>query len=516
MLGKNAKLFFCGSMGVLVAAIAMAAWGFPKIVQSQINKNLQLENSSTMFEKWRVVPVPLTFKIYVFNVTNTDEVNEGAKPALDEIGPFVYKEYREKRILGYGENDTIRYMLKKTFYFDEEASAPLTQDDEVTVINYSYMAALLTVNDLMPAAVGLVNTALGSFFTNLTDPFMRVKVRDLFFDGIFLNCIGENSALSLVCGKIKADKQPNMRPAEDGSGFYFSMFNYLNTTESGPYDMVRGIENIHELGHIVGFDGAPTMRYWGDPYCGQLNGSDGSIFPPLNQIVPDRVYIFEPEICRSMSVGLVGERNIFNISSYLYEIDESVLASKLANRNNKCFCKKNWSANHDGCLLMGLINLAPCRGAPAIASLPHFYLGSEELLEYFEEGVKPEKEKHESFVYLDATTGVVIKGLQRIQFNIELRNMKSVPQLEKVPTGVFPLLWIEEGAEIPAELRQELHQAHTLLGYVEALRWAILGLAILLSLASGWCASRATGVGLCARQHNSVSFIGNNFDLNKG
>ncbi|CAH2210519.1 jg10820 [Pararge aegeria aegeria] len=428
-------------------------------------------------------------------------------------------EYRERRILSYGENDTIRYMLKKTFYFDKEASGVLTQDDEVTVINYSYMAALLTVNDLMPSAVGLVNIALGSFFSNLTDPFLRVKVRDLFFDGIFLNCVGEASALSLVCGKIKADKQPNMRLADDGNGFYFSMFNHLNTTEIGPFDMVRGTEDIQELGHIVAYSGAASMKHWGDPYCGQINGSDGSIFPPLNQIVPERIYTFEPEICRSLYVNLVGERNIFNISTYLYEIDESALASKLANPNNKCFCKKNWSANHDGCLLMGLLNLGPCKGAPAIASLPHFYLGSEELLEYFDGGISPDKEKHKSFVYLDATTGVVLKGVQRLQFNIELRNMKAVPQLENVQTGVFPMLWIEEGAEIPADLRQELQQAHTLLGYVEAIRWAILGLAIIVCVASAWCVSRSGGMSLCARQHNSVSFIltpGHHFDGNKG
>ncbi|CAH2208692.1 jg21356, partial [Pararge aegeria aegeria] len=53
--------------------------------------NLRLENSSAMFEKWRVIPVPLSFKVYVFNVSNAEEVNEGAKPILNEIGPYVYK-----------------------------------------------------------------------------------------------------------------------------------------------------------------------------------------------------------------------------------------------------------------------------------------------------------------------------------------------------------------------------------------------------------------------------------------
>lgn len=50
---------------------------------------------------------------------------------------------------------------------------------------------------------------------------------------------------------------------------------------------------------------------------------------------------------------------------------------------------------------MGVINLFPCQGADVIASLPHFYLASEELLEYFESGVSPDAGKHKSFVYLD-------------------------------------------------------------------------------------------------------------------
>ncbi|KOB65372.1 Sensory neuron membrane protein 2, partial [Operophtera brumata] len=93
---------------------------------------------------------------------------------------------------------------------------------------------------------------------------------------------------------------------------------------------------------------------------------------------------------------------------------------------------------------MGLLNLMACQGAPAIASLPHFYLASEELLEYFADGISPDKEKHNTYVYIDPVTGVVLKGVRRLQFNIELRQVPDVPQLRSVPTGLFPMLWLEE------------------------------------------------------------------------
>nr|WHS04477.1 sensory neuron membrane protein 2 [Protegira songi] len=508
MLGKHSKLIFAVSIGFLVVAIILASWGFQKIVDKQIQKNVQLENNSMMFDKWLKLPMPLDFKVYVFNVTNAEEVNKGEKPILKEIGPFVYKQYRERTILGYGPNDTIKYMLRKRFEFDPEASGGLTEDDEVTVVHFSYLAALLTVHDMMPSLVGVINKALEQFFPSLEDAFMRVKVRDLFFDGIYLSCDGDNAALGLVCGKIKADLPPTMRQAEGSNGFYFSMFSHMNRSETGPYEMNRGRDNVYELGNIVTYKGQHIMHMWGDKYCGQINGSDSSIFPPIKEgSVPKKIYTFEPDICRSLYVDLVGKKELFNISSYYYEISESALAAKSANHDNKCFCKKNWSANHDGCLLMGLLNLMPCQGAPAIASLPHFYLGSEELLEYFQSGIKPDREKHNSFVYIDPTTGVVLSGLKRLQFNIELRQIDIVPQLKNVPTGLFPMLWLEEGATIPESIRQELRDSHKLLGYVEVARWFLLTVAIIAVIASAIAVARANALLSWPRNSNSVSFI---------
>ncbi|KAJ2950825.1 hypothetical protein O0L34_g9096 [Tuta absoluta] len=507
MIGKQSRVCFGISFACLVVSIVLMVWGAPTIIKRQIQKNIQIDSSSQMFEKWRKIPFPLDFKIYVFNVTNAEDVNTGAKPKLAEIGPYVYKQYREKTILGYGPNDTVRYTLKKSYFFDANASGLLTEDDEVTVINFSYLAAILSVNDLLPSMVGMVNEALGEFFTNLTDPFLRIKVKDLFFDGIYLNCVGENSALGLVCGKIKSEPPPTMRPSEDGNGFYFSMFGHLNTTESGPYDMVRGRDNIYELGHIVSYANQSKMSVWGNRYCNQLNGSDSSIFPPIDESnVPQRMYTFEPDICRSLYASLVGKRTIFNLNAYYYEIDSSALAAKSTNPDNKCFCRRNWSANHDGCLIMGKLNLNPCQGAPAIASLPHFYLASEELLEYFSEGISPDKEKHNNYLYIDPVTGVVLKGVKRLQFNVELRNMPAAPQLAKVRTGLFPLLWIEEGAEIPPSIRDELAHSHSLISHVNAMAWIILALSLVAVVGSIIAVVRAGALPLWPR-NNSVSFI---------
>lgn len=37
------------------------------------------------------IPQPLNFKVFIFNVTNPNEVIEGGTPMVKEIGPYVYK-----------------------------------------------------------------------------------------------------------------------------------------------------------------------------------------------------------------------------------------------------------------------------------------------------------------------------------------------------------------------------------------------------------------------------------------
>lgn len=42
-------------------------------------------------DMWSVVPFPLDFKVYMFNITNPDEIKEGKKPRVQEVGPFFYE-----------------------------------------------------------------------------------------------------------------------------------------------------------------------------------------------------------------------------------------------------------------------------------------------------------------------------------------------------------------------------------------------------------------------------------------
>ena len=54
-------------------------------------QNINLQPGTELREMWSNFPDPVGFKVYLFNVTNPTEIQKGEKPALREVGPYVYE-----------------------------------------------------------------------------------------------------------------------------------------------------------------------------------------------------------------------------------------------------------------------------------------------------------------------------------------------------------------------------------------------------------------------------------------
>jgi hypothetical protein len=76
-------------------------------------------------------------------------------------------------------------------------------------------------------------------------------------------------------------------------------------------------------------------------------------------------------------------------------------------------------------------------------SFPHFYKGDPKLRESFE-GLKPEKDQHESYMDLNERLGFPLNGVQRFQFNLRMK--KS--DFSRIKTDlIVPILWMEVSLE---------------------------------------------------------------------
>lgn len=71
----------------------------------------------------------------MFNWTNPEDIyTKGVKPRFQEVGPFRFKEIKEKINVTWNENKTVTYRQRKLFYFHED-DGTLPLSTEITTIN---------------------------------------------------------------------------------------------------------------------------------------------------------------------------------------------------------------------------------------------------------------------------------------------------------------------------------------------------------------------------------------------
>ena len=81
---------------------------------------------------WKDLPVPITLRVYLFNITNAEEVaKKGAKPILNQVGPYVFEEYHHKYDeIWNNDNGTVTYkQMNKWIPVSENL------DELVTIVN---------------------------------------------------------------------------------------------------------------------------------------------------------------------------------------------------------------------------------------------------------------------------------------------------------------------------------------------------------------------------------------------
>ncbi|GBP43536.1 Sensory neuron membrane protein 1 [Eumeta japonica] len=87
-----------GAAGVFFFGLLFGWFLFPTLIKSQLKKvngnsfeEMSLSKKTDVRAMWAKVPFPIDFKIYIFNYTNPEEIQKGALPVVDEIGPYYFE-----------------------------------------------------------------------------------------------------------------------------------------------------------------------------------------------------------------------------------------------------------------------------------------------------------------------------------------------------------------------------------------------------------------------------------------
>lgn len=135
IFGGNANIwcFVLGSISFLSGFLLLL---YSEELQTFIIKSaLTLTPDSQAYEAWRINEPPLIMDIYFFNWTNAQDINKkGVKPRFEQVGPYRYKEIKEKINITWNSNDTISYRFVKRYHFMGKDS-PRPLEDVITSLN---------------------------------------------------------------------------------------------------------------------------------------------------------------------------------------------------------------------------------------------------------------------------------------------------------------------------------------------------------------------------------------------
>ncbi|CAG7816360.1 unnamed protein product, partial [Allacma fusca] len=214
------------------------------------------------------------------------------------------------------------------------------------------------------------NFILNNYFISQNETIIRrgVTVRDISFNGVEL----------IPMYGVLGDFTNAELPSEFGDGTLFAYFNGRNATPSEEFVVKRGTQRQEDLGRIVSFNNQRQLPWWTNPsitpgttqYCNEINGTDGTIFPPYVR-KDTTIRIFADIICRSIYMTFQKEHFLKGIDAYHFEVPWEMIEHPDVNEDNRCFCTDPGYNLAKNCL-RGIIRLFACKGgAPITISRPH-------------------------------------------------------------------------------------------------------------------------------------------------
>lgn len=455
MVLKSCCVYSVGVVSVLMLILGISlvlTSVFPHLVQSMVKKQVVLKNDTDAFEAWKDPPAHIYMQFYFFNLTNPQEVLDGERPAVVEIGPYTYREYRPMEQIDFQDNGTkVTAVNTKTYIFQRNMSRG-PESDLVRTVNIPGMTVMERFKDKFIEA-------------NLISAYMKGTGQGLFTT----RSVGE-LLWGYEDGLLKALK--TIRPDLDLDDV-FGLFYKNNASNDGEYVFFTGQQNYRDFSRVDMWKGESSLNWWTSDECNMINGTIGTGFHPVIT-KNDMLYIFSSDLCRSLYTVYEEDVTVKGISGYRFVPPSSVFANLTVNPDNAGFC-----VPAGNCLGSGLLNVSVCKeGAPIIMSSPHFYQADEKFAQDVF-GMTPNKEEHQTAIDINPLTGVVLQTAKRLQINVYVEQIPTFSQTGNVRTLVFPVAYLNESATIDDTAAKKLKAIGVQQNVVENIPFMLIGLAII-------------------------------------
>ncbi|XP_006885364.1 PREDICTED: lysosome membrane protein 2 isoform X1 [Elephantulus edwardii] len=454
-VGTLSLLLLVTSVTLLVARV------FQKAVDQAIGKNIVLKNGSEAFDSWEKPPLPVYTQFYFFNVTNPAEILNGEIPQVIEVGPYTYRQLRNKANIQFGDNGTtISAVSNKAYVFEQSLSIGDPKIDVIRTLNIPVVTAM--------------EWAQNHFLREIIEAMMKAYQQKLFVTHTVHDLLWgyRDELLSLV-----SIFRPDISP-------YFGLFYGKNGTNDGDYVFLTGEDSYLNFTKIVEWNGKKSLDWWRTKECNMINGTDGDSFHPLVS-QEENLYVFPSDFCRSVYITFSGFESVQGLPALRYKVPAEILANTSENAG---FCLPEGN-----CLGSGVLNVSICKnGAPIIMSFPHFYQADEKFLSAIK-GMNPNKESHETFVDINPLTGIILRAAKRFQINVYVRKLDDFAETGNIRTMVFPVMYLNESVLIDKETAGRLKSVINTTLIITNIPYIIMALGVFFGLIFTRFACRGQG-----------------------
>lgn len=426
----------------------------PSLFSEKIKPNLPIVKGTEAYTRYTSPSVPLQVRMYMFNVTNADEVSRtGAKPILNQVGPFSLEERRRKNVIGISsDNKTLDYKLIRTYYFNPNDSLPL--DSVITLPNAAAFSAFFGAQEKAREEEGAANpvAVMSEYLVNET-LYLTHTADEWLFKGVKLGWLD-----ALNQDGIFLDDQP----IDNMFGFYYGKNDTWDEKADGIMTISTGVDgDFNNIGKVVKWNGKREVSYWKSKACNTIQGTDGQFFHPFVQ-KDEKLDIFAPDLCRTLTIEFIKTTSIRSIELYRFGIAPSFFKPIDFNDETRCYCvKRSHDAKQKFCKLRGVVDVSSCRKKPIVLSTPHFYNG-DPILRQQVDGLSPSEAEHDTFIDIEPMTGAVLRVRRRLQVNVEMNPTEGFNKSQVLKDKIIhPFIWLDQSIVIPDELAQKLENKLT-------------------------------------------------------
>ncbi|KAJ8956251.1 hypothetical protein NQ318_014983 [Aromia moschata] len=410
---KNCKIF---------SGIFLICWGVAMIVYKPYNMLMDLRIELTPglppYEWWLDPPDEVLLKVYLFNITNSEEFLAGTdkKIKVSEVGPITYREKLTHTNPTFNENGTFTYTANRTaIYLPEmntiDLNATIVMPNLAVLLIPSYLwdAPLFSkfgVNLMMRSlrSKPFINTTIYNYLWNCTDPILDVS------QAVAPSLVPTKNVG--VLGRVYTDFVDNVTV-------------YIGTK--------FGHEKFFLIDKYDGSEYMPDLE--GKCEDKVANSSEGISYPQY-LTKNDTLRYWRKTLCRVGTLRYSHEVEMYGVTAYRYEL-ENTTYDRTTPSDGDCYKGEPKLPN-------GLSDVSKCNfDMPFAASFPH-YLHGDRAVKNSVDGLRPDAEKHGSFVIVEPNTGIPLHGIARSQVNLVMREMRGFSEkIQRFSNVTIPLVWME-------------------------------------------------------------------------